>query len=88
MGSEMCIRDRQKQPGLALADPVAMAVALNPAVCTQRSQHAVTVVCDSDIARGMTVVDKLDVTGQTANAEVCWQLDAARWKSMLSQCLA
>ena len=47
-------------PGLGLPDPVAMAVALNPAVTTKVSRHNVQVVIEGP-ARGMTIVDQLHV---------------------------
>lgn len=77
------VRELQKQPGLALADPVAMAVALDRSVAIKRSRHYVDVACDLEVTRGMTVVDKLDVTGHAPNVEVCWAIDVPRWKEML-----
>lgn len=73
-------------PGLPLPDPVTMAIALDPAVCTRRSKHYVDVACD-DLTRGMTVVDQLGVTQKEPNIEVCWAIDVARWKEMLYQTL-
>lgn len=74
-------------PGLALPDPVTMAIALNPAVCTRRSTHFVDVACDEEITRGMTVVDQLGVTDNAPNIDVCWQIDAPLWKETLYQTL-
>jgi len=71
-----------------LADPVAMAIALDERACTKRSQHFVDISCDEELTRGMTVVDKLNVTGKPANVEVCWTLDSDRWKTMLRDALA
>lgn len=85
-------------PGLGLPDPVAMAIALDPTICTRSSKHYVDVECDGTYTRGMTVVDELSVTPyDTANVEmwqlhtqkgdphvtVCWELDAKRWKELL-----
>jgi len=98
------------EPGLALPDPVAMAVAIDPGICTRRSRHYVDIECQGELTRGMTVVDQLDVVTQavrdgsleaqenlaawrplaargTANAEICWQIDARRWKDLLYRCL-
>lgn len=87
-------------PGLGLPDPVAMAVAIDPTICTRSSKHYVDVECDGTYTRGMTVVDQLGVTvHDTANVEmwrphvekgapwvtVCWEIDAARWKDLLYQ---
>ncbi|MER3437266.1 MAG: nucleoside hydrolase [Chloroflexota bacterium] len=70
-------------PGLELPDPVTMAIALDPAVCTVRSRHFVDVATDLELTRGMTVVDKLNVTGKAPNIEVCWAIDPQRWKQVL-----
>ena len=75
------------EPGLLLPDPVAMAVALDPAVCTVRSRHYVDVETASDLTRGMTVVDRLGVTKKPANVEVCWEIDIPRWKETLYKAL-
>jgi len=87
-------------PGLGLPDPVAMAIAIDPTICTRSSKHYVDVECDGTFTRGMTVVDQLGVTGyDTANVEmwrplrekgepwvtVCWEIDAQRWKELLYQ---
>ncbi len=76
----------QKEDGLALADPVAMAVALEPAIAT-RSLHYVDIACDKELTRGMTVVDQLHVTNNEPNVEVCWAIDVGRWKAMLRETL-
>lgn len=70
-------------PGLPLPDPVTMAVALDPSICTRRSKHFVDVETVSELTRGMTVVDQLGVMNQPANAEVCWEIDVKRWKEAL-----
>lgn len=86
------------EPGLALPDPVAMAVAIDPSICTKKSQHYVDVECAGELTRGMTVVDQLNITATgddhvsmwrplvergEPNVTVCWTLDAARWKALL-----
>ncbi|NOZ73661.1 MAG: nucleoside hydrolase [Chloroflexi bacterium] len=88
----------QGDPGLGLPDPVAMAVALDPSICRQRSRHFVEVSCD-ELTRGMTIVDRLNVattppardtlwSNKSPNIDVCWEIDAPRWKQMLLQTLA
>ncbi len=74
-------------PGIPLPDPVAMAVALDPAVCLKRSAHHVAISCD-ELTRGMTVVDQYGVTGEKANIEVCWEIDVPRWKQILFESLS
>jgi purine nucleosidase len=85
-------------PGLGLPDPVAMAIAIDPTICTRHSKHYVEVECDGTYTRGMTVVDQCGVTPyDTANVAmwapvvargephitVCWEIDARRWKELL-----
>eukprot|EP01105_Mastigella_eilhardi_P023913 TRINITY_DN6117_c0_g1_i1.p1 TRINITY_DN6117_c0_g1~~TRINITY_DN6117_c0_g1_i1.p1 ORF type:complete len:328 (-),score=74.25 TRINITY_DN6117_c0_g1_i1:27-917(-) len=75
-------------PGLALPDPITMAIALNPALCTKKSKCFVEVETASEVTRGMTVVDSLGVTKREPNVEVCWQIDVPLWKRMLLGYLA
>lgn len=77
----------QGQTGMALADPVAMAVVLDRAACSKYSNHFVEVSCDAELTRGATVVDLYGVMNQEPNVEVCWELDAARFKEILYQTL-
>jgi purine nucleosidase len=87
-------------PGLGLPDPVAMAIAIDPTICTRRSRHYVEVECEGTFTRGMTVVDQCNVTNYDTenvamwqqltskgdpNVTVCWEIDAARWKQLLYQ---
>ena len=73
--------------GLLLPDPVAMAVAIDRAVCTRSGRHYVDVEMASELTRGMTVVDELGVTNKEPNVEVCWAVDADRWKETLYRTL-
>jgi purine nucleosidase len=87
--------------GLSLADPVAMSIALNPTLCTSSSTHYVDIETSSDLTRGMTVVDRLNVAEDERNrdtwgealkrqskAHICWSLDMAGWKAALYSALA
>jgi purine nucleosidase len=82
--------------GISLPDPVAMAVALDPTIVTQQSDHYVDVETSSELTLGMTVVDRLNVAGNDRNravwapvlgkgvkAKVHWSIDNARWKLAL-----
>ena len=86
--------------GISLPDGVAMAVAIDPSICTSASHHYVDVECQSELTRGMTVVDKLNLADDARNSEawrhvlgnpnkplICWDLDASRWKRMLKDLL-
>lgn len=74
-------------PGLTLPDPVTMATALDPTVCTDRKKHFVDVETDSELTRGMTVVDRHGVLNKDPTIEVCWAIDVDRWKQTLYQTL-
>jgi purine nucleosidase len=89
-------RLQSNEPGLPLPDPVAMAIAIDPTVCTRRSRHYVDVETGSDLTRGMTVVDALDVVDDERNSpiwasllerepnvDVCWEIDVRAWKELL-----
>ena len=83
--------------GMNLPDPDTMAVALDPpSVVTSRSKHFVQIETESELTRGMTVVDRLNVAANERNrdvwasclasghkVEVVWTIDSARWKEAL-----
>lgn len=88
------------EPGISLPDPIAMAVLLDPKLSLSSTRHRVLVETMSDLTRGMTVVDKLDLSTDARNAEVwkeanaqplgseiCWELDVAGWKAALKNAL-
>jgi purine nucleosidase len=87
--------------GISLPDPVAMAIAIDPAISTGSSTHYVDVEIDSSLTRGMTVVDRLgvaanprnqfiwrDLIDRPRNVKVIWDLDVQRWKDLLYHSLA
>jgi purine nucleosidase len=82
--------------GISLPDPVAMAVAIDPSIVTSESAHFVEVETESELTRGMTVVDRLNVAKDERNREVwaqsiegghnakiIWTIDNVRWKHAL-----
>jgi purine nucleosidase len=82
--------------GISLPDPVAMSIALDASIGTSWSEHYVDVETASDLTRGMTVVDRLNVAADERNrsvwanviergrkAKICWTIDVARWKGSL-----
>jgi len=88
------------EDGIALPDPVAMCIALDPSVGTQWSPHHVDVETHSELTRGMTVVDRLNVATDDRNqavwapvlhkghnAKVCWTIATKRWKEALFSAL-
>jgi len=88
------------EDGISLPDPVAMSIALDATVGTQWSEHFVDVEIQSELTRGMTLVDRLNVAGDERNhavwaavlkagrkAKVCWTIDPKRWKKALFSAL-
>ena len=88
------------EDGISLPDPVAMCIALDPAVGTQWSEHYVDVETHSELTRGMTVVDRLDVATDERNqavwapalanrrkVKVCWTISTRDWKEALFSAL-
>jgi purine nucleosidase len=88
------------EDGISLPDPVAMSIALDPSVGIEWSDHYVDVETQSELTRGMTVVDRLNVAADDRNqtvwapalggrtkAKVCWEIDTKRWKEALFSAL-
>jgi purine nucleosidase len=88
------------EDGIALPDPVAMSIALDPTIGTRWSAHYVDVEIHSELTRGMTVVDRLNVASDERNkdvwapvlhagcdAKVCWTIETTRWKEALFSAL-
>jgi purine nucleosidase len=88
--------EQSGEHGISLPDPVAMAIALDASIVTSQSEHFVDVEADSELTRGMTVVDRLNVAHDERNrdvwaaslagghkAKVFWTIDNARWKQAL-----
>jgi purine nucleosidase len=86
--------------GLSLPDPVAMAVAIDPTIVTSHSHHFLGIETQSELTRGMTVVDRLNVAHDERNREVwsqhlasqrkCqidWAIENTRWKNSLYNAL-
>jgi len=92
--------EQSGEHGISLPDPVAMAVALDPSLVTSQSRHFVDVETESELTRGMTVVDRLNVAQDERNhevwaphlaaghkAKVYWTIDNLRWKQTLYSAL-
>lgn len=72
-------------PALPLPDPVTMAIALDPEISLEQSKHFVDIETNSELTRGMTVVDQLGVTEGEPNVEIVWEIDVQGWKEILYQ---
>lgn len=88
------------QHGISLPDPIAMAVALDPSLVTAQSDHFLEIETESELTRGMTVVDRLNVSADQRNrgvwaqalisehkSSILWTIDNARWKQALYSAL-
>jgi purine nucleosidase len=89
-------KEQTGENGISLPDPVAMSIALDPTIGNQWSEHYVDVEVQSELTRGMTVVDRLNVAADERNqavwaealrkgskTKVCWTIDNRRWKGAL-----
>src|SRR5713226_5730131 len=86
--------------GISLPDPVAMSIALDPAIVTRQSENYMDVETSSELTLGMTVVDRLNVADNDHNrvvwapilergrkAKIYWTIDNKRWKQALYSAL-
>jgi len=92
-------RTQSGEIGIALPDPVAMAVAIDRDIAVESSVHRVEIECASELTRGMTVVDRLNVFMDERNrgvwttlknrlpAGIVWKIDIPRWKELLYRSL-
>jgi purine nucleosidase len=89
-------KEQTGEDGISLPDPVAMSIALDTTIGTRWSEHYVDVETHSDLTRGMTVVDRLNVAADERNqsvwaevlwkgskSRICWTIDPRRWKEAL-----
>ena len=93
-------RTQTGEEGIALPDPTAMAILLDPALALVSSDHYMDVPVDSGITRGMSVVDRLGVAQDARNRAVwsdvvergrkhtvIWEMDIPGWKQALLRAL-
>jgi purine nucleosidase len=98
--AQQAFLEQSGEHGISLPDPVAMATALDPSIVTSESEHFVDVETESELTRGMTVVDRLNVARDARNhhvwspilraghkAKIFWTIDNARWKQALYSAL-
>jgi purine nucleosidase len=96
--ARVALKIQTGEDGICLPDPVAMCLALDPTVGTDWSDHYLEVETQSELSRGNTIVDKLNVAADERNrdvwrpalqqkAKVCWTIDNARWKQALYRAL-
>ena len=86
-------RAQTGEPGISLPDPTAMAIALDPSLVTHATSHRVKVETASDLTRGQTIVDQLNIADDPRNAAVwsttntltrtIWNMNIPAFKQLL-----
>ena len=89
-------RTQTNENGISLPDPTAMAVALDPLLVTSAGEHRLMIECHSELTRGMTVIDQLDVSNDARNqanwhatapspapVAIVWSIDVPAFKQMV-----
>ncbi len=70
--------------GFDLPDPITMAAAIDPSVC-RYERYRVDVTAGDGLARGITVVDRLAVTGREPNVDVAVSADRQAFVKLLKR---
>jgi purine nucleosidase len=86
-------RTQTGELAISLPDPTAMAIAIDPSLATHASSHRVKIETASDLTRGQTLVDQLNIATDPRNAptwctattltRVVWTMDVSAFKRML-----
>ena len=76
-----------KLAGFDLPDPITMAYAVDPSIATGIRDLHLRVETESDLTRGMVVMDVLGLTGAAPNAKVVTAADGAAFLRMLRAAL-
>jgi purine nucleosidase len=74
------------RPKLALADPLAMAVVLQPDIVASAATHHVAIALDG-ATRGATVVDWDNRSGKAPNARIVLDVDQVRFEALAASAL-
>jgi purine nucleosidase len=96
--ARVALKTQTGEDGICLPDPVAMSLALDPTIGSEWSDHYIEVDTQSELSRGNTIVDRLNVADDERNrfvwrpalqqkARVCWSIDNLRWKKALYKAL-
>ena len=79
------VRERFGRTTMFAADPLAMAVALEPGCVIRSESHFMTIEMCGRYTRGQTTVDWHDRLGQSANAEIILEVDHDRFVTLMEQ---
>ena len=74
---------RTRLQGFDFPDPIAMAIALDPAVATRTHRCFVAIETVSPLCRGQSVVDHFHLLGREPNAEVVMEASREQFLRML-----
>ena len=85
--AEFCANDT-KLAGFDFPDPVAMAHAIDPAIALETRRMHLAVECESEVTRGMVVMDLLGFTRREPNALVVMRADHDRFIAHLEATFA
>jgi purine nucleosidase len=90
-------RTQTGEPGISLPDPTAMAIAIDPSLATSASSHRVKIETASELTRGQTIVDQLNISHDPRNAatwcttstltRVVWTMNIPAFKRLLIESL-
>jgi len=76
------VANARGEKNLATADPLAMAVAIEPSLVTASEHHAVEIECGGALTRGLSVVDWNDRLARPRNVEIITQVNTARFHAL------
>ncbi len=76
--SNRFIEEVRKRTVQFFADPVAMAVAIEPDIVLKSEQHHLAIEMQGEWTRGQTTVDWLDLYSDTKNADIVLEIDNGR----------
>lgn len=82
------VRDYLRKAGrktLYAADPLAMAVAIEPSIVMKSETHHVRVELNGRHTRGQTIVDWKDRSGEEANANIILEVNTERFFELMEQ---
>ncbi|MDJ0271150.1 MAG: nucleoside hydrolase [Candidatus Caldarchaeum sp.] len=74
-------------PGSTHPDTITTAIAIEPKIARKVERRYVDVENQSELTRGMSVVDHRGVLGKEPNADVCYEADAQLFREMLFKIL-
>lgn len=81
------VRREYKRETFIAADPLAMAVAVEPAIVTKMEKHYVAIELHGQHTRGQTVVDWRDRSGRRPQTNVVLEIDLGRYCELMSGAL-